>query len=312
MSSIHHQIMLAEQRWHLQFKRKTSNEASSSCPFCHQGEDRFLIFAEGNYFCRQCASKGWIDEKDRDYKKLTDTERRLLALEAEQRQAQREREENSRRLSALEKMHSCTDHHAYHEALTWEAIDYWRGEGITNESIDSYKLGFCPRCPTDREGRPSYTIPVFDRDGKTLINIRHRLDESISGDRYRPHMAGLGVQLFNARFTNGNGSNSLIITEGEKKSIVLDQEGFANVGIMGKRCFKREWLEWLEPFRTVCVALDPDATESAERLAGMFKGRGRVVDLPVKPDEFFWRYNGTGKDFERFLGLARPVKQTRD
>ena len=313
MSSIHHQIMLAEQRWHLQFKRKTSNEASSSCPFCRQGEDRFLVFAEGNYFCRQCAAKGWVDEKDRDYKKLTDTERRLLALEAEQRQAQREREENARRLSALERMHSSTDHLKYHENLSWQAIDYWHGEGITNESIDFYQLGFCPRCPTDREGRPSYTIPVFDRDSTTLINIRHRLVGANGGDKYRPHLAGLGAQLFNARFTNGTEQrDSITITEGEKKSVVLQQEGFANVGIMGKRCFKREWLEWLEPFRTVCVALDPDATESAERLAGMLKGRGRVVDLPVKADEFFWRYHGTANDFERFLGLARPVKQVRD
>jgi hypothetical protein len=186
-------------------------------------------------------------------------------------------------------------------------MDYWLEEGMTVDTIIGYQLGWCPRCPTDSASRPSYTIPVFDRDGSTLINIRHRLIGDGGGGKYRPHIAGLGTQLFNSRFTTQSAS-SILISEGEKKSVCLDQHGFPNVGIMGKRSFKREWMKWLEPFPTVYVALDPDAKGSAERLAGMFGNRGRVVDLPVKADDFFHLYRGTRDDFEWFVRRARPAK----
>ena len=80
------------------------------------------------------------------------------------------------------------------------------------------------------------------------------------------------------------------------------------MGIMGKRSFKREWLDWLAAFSTIHVALDPDAGESALRLAAFFGERGRVVDLPVKADDFFTLYGGTRDDFKHFVGVARKTK----
>jgi hypothetical protein len=226
-----------------------------------------------------------------------------LKLEARVRTLERAKEEHERRLSALERMHQCADHLRYHENLTWEAIEYWRAQGITNESIDRYKLGWCERCPTDREGRPSYTIPVTYRD--KLINIRHRLYGAES-DKYRPHMAGLGVQLFNADYVHQD-LPSLLIVEGEKKSIVVAQEGFANVGIIGQQGFKEKWAPYFKQFGTVHVALDPDASGASKRLAALFDGRGRVVDLPVKADDFFVVYGGTRDDFENYVKLGKRV-----
>lgn len=291
-------------RWpHLQFKRKSPSEYSSGCPFCGMGDDRFLLFEKGNYWCRQCDAKGFIDDDNDEWARLTKAEKAIRALEAKQREMEQRQEEHERRLSALERMARCTDHLRYHEALTWEAIDYWHEEGMTNATIDRYKLGYCDRCPTDRDGRSSYTIPVIGRDGATLTNIRHRLVNADNGDKYRPHMAGLGAQLFNSHYTT-TASGNIIITEGEKKSIVLSQEGFANVGIMGQRSFMRQWIDWLSPFRTVYVALDPDAKDSAHRLAHLFNGKGRVVSLPVKPDDFFTRYGGTRDDFKYYVNIA--------
>lgn len=304
---IEQRITEAETRWpQLRFKKKTPKEASAPCPFCNNGRDRFLIFADGGYWCRQCDTRGWLDENDSEWNKLDPTERRLRLLEAEQKRARREREAQAQRLSALERMARCTDHLVYHRNLTMEALDYWWSEGMTNETIDQYKLGFCARCPTDNQGRPSYTIPVYGRDGTTLLNIRHRLigeDKS----KYRPHLAGLGAQLFNAKFT-AQPNGQIIVTEGEKKSIILEQQGFANVGIMGQRSFKTEWLRWLHPFDTVYVALDPDAIASAWRLARMFDGRGRVVTLPCKIDDMIVKYGANKDDVAWFLSMARPVK----
>jgi hypothetical protein len=300
-----HQIRAAETRWpHLRFKRKTINEASSSCPFCHQGTDRFLLFADGGWWCRVCDAKGWVDDNDSTYSKMTPEERRLRLIEAEQRRARNEREQQARRLSALEQMHSCTDHLRYHHDIPLDKMEYWLDEGMTVDTIAAYQLGWCSRCPTDREGRSSYTIPVYDRAGN-LVNIRHRLENANAGDKYRPHIAGLGAQLFNARMTFQQGER-IIVCEGEKKSIILAQHNYANVGIMGQRSFKREWVEWIKPFKQRFVVLDPDAAGSARKLARIIDGR--VVSLPVKADDLFVRYGGTSDDFDAFLRTARRIK----
>lgn len=302
-------VAYIEQTYRIQLKRASGEQYCGPCIFCG-GTDRFLVWRDtGNFYCRpgpgHCERKGWIDELTGE--SLTPEQRRLLALESKQRQMEREQQEQERRLSALEQMHRCTDHLRYHFDMTTDQMEYWLNEGMTVDTIAAYELGFCPRCPTDRDGRASYTIPVLGHDGQTLVNIRHRLLGANDGNKYRPHMANLGAQLFNARFTN-TPANSIVVCEGEKKSICLDQYGFASVGVMGHRSFKREWLEWLNPFPTVYVALDPDAKDSAERLAAMFNGRGRVVDLPVKADDFFTRFGGTKDDFKWFISQGKPIK----
>ena len=120
-------------------------------------------------------------------------------------------------------------------------------------------------------------------------------------------MAGLGTQLFNADLLD-EARQRVLIAEGAKKSIVLTQSGFPTVGVMGKRSFRREWLDRFDGVRVVYIALDPDATESAERLAGLFEGRARVVDFPAKPDDCIVRYGAGADDIEGFLRWARPVQ----
>jgi hypothetical protein len=296
-----------ESTYHVRLKRASGDEYCGPCPFCG-GDDRFRVWRKGNYWCRpgpgHCGKQGWVDELAGV--SLTQEQRRLLALESKQRELDRQQAEMERRLSALERMARCTDHLYYHRNIPNEKMEYWLDEGMTVDTIAKYRLGWCPHCPTDRDGRASFTIPVYDRAGETLINIRHRIEDAPNGDKYRPHMAGLGAQLFNASITNGHNPDrsQIIVVEGEKKSIVLDQFGYHSVGIMGKRSFNKEWLIWLEPFRSVYVTLDPDAQASAFRLAAMFNGRGRVVQLPVKADDFFTRFSGTKDDFESFIRCA--------
>lgn len=225
-------------------------------------------------------------------------------LEARVKALERKQQENERRLDALERMAHCQDHIAYNRLLdrTPAAREWWHGEGIDDGSIARYNLGYCLRCPADREGRPSHTIPVTN-DGQ-LLNIRHRLITN-GGDKYRPHMAGLPSTLFNLDLICGY--DEPLIVEGEKKSIVLAQHGLPNCAIMGQHNFKTEWFSYFEAAKVVYVALDPDAIESAFRLAKLFDGRGCVVNLPVKADEFFYKHGGDIDDFWGFVKVARPA-----
>ncbi|MFH1633757.1 MAG: hypothetical protein ABIG63_07055, partial [Chloroflexota bacterium] len=255
-TSIEQRITEAGNRWpHLQFKRKTRQEAGSACPFCSLADrDGFLIFTNGGYWCRKCSATGWIDEND----PRPPTQQELL--EARVRELERRQREQERRLTALEEMARCQDHLRYHQALTDQALDYWYSEGMTQTTIDEYTLGYCTQCPTYRES-PSYTIPVTGYGGE-LINIRHRLVNPNGTGKYRPHRAGLGSALFNASVLR-DPLPRVIVTEGEKKAIIAQQSGFDTVGICGQRNFKTEWLGWFAPVQSIYIALDPDAKESA-------------------------------------------------
>ena len=286
--------VLAEQQWHISLRKATGEEYVGPCPFCRGGEDRFHVWAErGNYWCRMCDTKGWVSESDREFTTQELHDLRLRSLE-------RKQEETERRLTALEQMARCRDHLAYHAQLDDDDRAYWNGQGMWDETINRYLLGICYDCPTARH-HASYTIPVINR-GK-LVNIRHRIVDAPSGDKYRPHMAGLGNTLFNADNLYA-GHESLIVCEGEKKSIVLDQWGFPSVGIMGKAGFPPHWAQRFEGFQRVNVALDPDATDEAHKLARLFGDRGRVVVLPCKADDFFLA-GGTDQNFKAFLRWAK-------
>jgi DNA primase len=304
---IEQRITEANRRWpHITFKRKTRTEACAPCPWCG-GDDRFVIFGRGNYFCRpgtgHCGRKGWIDEEDAQ--PLTHEEQlalRVAALERKQR-------EQDARLRRLEEMHQCTDHLRYHQALTDQQREYWFGEGIFDDAITKHLLGYCERCPTF-PASPSHTIPVFDHDGR-LANIRHRLIEPDRSGKYRPHRAGLGTHLFNASILR-QAQQRILVVEGSKKAIVLDQYGWPTVGILGKNVFQREWLPWFKSASQVVIALDPDAAESAQRLGAVFAQHGqhpdvRVAAFPGKPDDLIVKYGATDSDVEAILRLARPV-----
>jgi len=292
---IEHWMYEAERRWGITYKRK-GREAAGSCFACG-GKDRFIVFENGGYWCRQCDCKGWVNE-NQNGKSLSPE----ILAEIKRKQAEREEWERARHLAAMERMAVCKDHLKYHRNMPAEAFDYWLEQGITIKSMSDYTLGYCPSCPTDKEKRASYTIPVIN--GNILRNIRHRLIGS-DGDKYRPHMAGLSVQLFNMDLlTSGR---RIIVVEGAKKAIILTQGGFPAVAVMGQNTFMREWLPLFSRFREVIVALDPDATESAYRLAALFDGRGKVASFPTKPDDALVLYGAGAVDIEAILEQARPV-----
>jgi hypothetical protein len=280
------------------YRRKTQKEYSAACPVCG-GKDRFLYWPEtGNYWCRQCDLKGFVEDGPRSWS-AADREQfmRMVAERAEQERAARK--------AALDIMASKADRAAYYHH-TMPDRSYWYSQGLTDATIDKYQLGWCPRCPTYPQSS-SWTIPVTFR-GK-LLNIRHRLaNPPTPGDKYRPEMGGVGNAIFNADLFDQHEQHPvLMVVEGEVKSMVLTQNGFPAVGIPGAASFKPAWARWFEPFTEVIVCLDPGADKQAQRVAAIIGGRARIVVLPVKPDDFFVLYGRTRETFQHWLRYGVPV-----
>lgn len=296
-------VAQAEMRWGVQLKRVGADEWAGPCPFCRDGRDRFHVWDLGNYWCRVCGQKGFVDDGDAlspEEQKQREIERRVSALE-------RQQQEHDHRLTVLERMlQEGPQAEAYHRNLdiVSGAREWWQEQGLFPDWQDFFNVGYCGKCPTDDEGRPSYTIPVVD--GGQLVNIRHRLANAPAGDKYRPHMAGLGSSLFQAAVLDRR-EPGVILVEGEKKAMVLTQWGFPAVAISGCRNWRPEWTARFDYLEQLYIALDPDANASAQRLASFFPGRARIVALPSKPDDFFAVYHGKPAQFQAFLRTARRV-----
>ena len=291
-----HPIETAQAQWHITLRHTTGDEWVGPCPFCKDGNDRFHVWERGNYWCRVCEQKGFIDGEGNH--PLTPQE----LLEIRVRALERKQAEHERRLTALEQMARCRDHIAFHELMDDDDREYWHSQGLLDATIDKYLLGICYSCPLAPKFS-SYTIPVIN--GGKLVNIRHRLVTTDS-DRYRPHAPGLGATLFLADNVYQE-EPQVMIVEGEKKALVTSQYGFNVVGTMGKAGFQPGWAPRFSKFERVLVAYDPDATEQAIETARLFKGRGRVVEIPVKVDDLFTQYHGTPAQLQRFIELARRV-----
>lgn len=309
-------IAIAEAHWHIRFQKTGRNEYRSlnGCPICGDGgkgdrSDRLRLFVDGDrsrVWCRACDYKVFIDSLDKE--KISADEWRIRAIERRQAELERKQREHEERLSALERIHRCQDHIGYHRFMTEQNRGWWHEQGIYDQAIDKFMLGFCPRCPTDTEHRPSFTIPVMR--GGQLENIRHRIANVEGGNKYRPHMAGLGLQLFNADVLDEKPTRVLIV-EGEKKTMVFDQYGYPAVGILGKSSWYKAWIPWFDGVKEIVIALDPDAQDSAWNLAGILGERCRVAQFPQKPDDFIIQNNAGSRDIDAILRLARPMRQGR-
>lgn len=309
-------IAFFEQEFGIILTHQSGNEWAGPCPFCVPGKvtgvDRLRVWVGtgqqsiGSYWCRQCTRKGYID-KLMGGQPLSETERRLRRLEAEAERARREQEQIIQRLSAIEQLNARDDHLIYHRALDDNDRAWWHSQGIDDTSIQSYQLGVCYACPTDWEHRPSYTIPIYNSTGEKLLNIRHRLTGQVDGDRYRPHMKGLpGKLLFNAHFSITG--NEALLVEGEKKSIVLEQNGYPAMGVLGINGFNLDWLKHFVA-RTLTLCPDPDAVQAWHKLGQQIAAEGLAVNLcilPMKPDDLFIA-GGTPADFDGYLRYARKV-----
>lgn len=278
---------------------KSSKEWSSSCPVC-QGQDRFLFWpVEGNYWCRQCDLSGFVGQEAQS----TLTDDQLADLERRERQAKQA--EIDRKRTALERLQTRRPDIIYHKNLNGKSEYVKERWGLTDDTIEAFRVGYCTACPTSTYS-DSFTIPYYWRE--KLINLRHRLNSPNGQGKYRPEASGLPTAIFNADIIKDE--EWLVLVEGEFKVMILDQNSLPAIGIPGATIFKEKWLRLFSKGQTVYVALDPGVEDAAIKIVSILSGGGikaRLVSLPVKPDDFFTLYGGTLDQFCRYLETGRAI-----
>ena len=271
--------------------RHTLTKATGPCPACHAGVDRLIVFEDGNYWCNRCHVTGWWLKVDGGIQRIA-----LARVERIERQS-----ELQARIAA------CQDWQGYHAtALNSNGahIEQWLEQGMTEGEIDQWGLGFCEVCPLSTD-HTSLTIPVFGQ--QHLLDIRHRLVGAPQGDKYRSHLAGLLPRIFNQDALKA--ADIVLVVEGEKKCIASVRAGYpASLGMPGAMFGEQllEVLVYLDPRQKVILALDPDKSSTAERLALQIGSAARVADFPAKPDDFLARYGA--KAYAEVVKQARPVR----
>jgi len=299
---------IAYLRWGLSPKRR-GREWHSPCPQCG-GEDRFIIFANGGFWCRHgdCGYRGWLDDDKQDWK----PDPRLAQKWLEDK-AIREAEQYAKDLAWREGF-KVGYIRGWHDAMSERERAWWYQQGITSYQIDHYTLGYIPqkriRVGDGFTEVAVYTIPIRDPDDwDTIVNIQYRIADPLPGiGKYRQE-AGISAAAF---FAEPRGINdSAIIVEGAKKAMVVYDrlDGAVQVvGLPGNTPGDRIITKIAEQkYKRIWIALDPGCLAKAENIARQIGG-GWVVNLPDKPDDAILRGILT---VERLREYARQARQAR-
>ena len=110
------------------------------------------------------------------------------------------------------------------------------------------------------------------------------------------------------------GEDTVVIAAGEFDCAVLQQMGYAAVGVPGENIWKPEWTELVNDAKRIYVVFDPDAAgkAGAEKLGTKLGPRARLVDLPEplpgKKIDISSLYVDQGKTREDFDFLMSKAK----
>jgi len=296
-------------------RRVAAREYAGPCPKC-AGVDRFRVNLDKGWFCRQCLNDArlWHDEIDyimwRDgcdfataYNRLggdpglTVEQRARMIAKRDTQERKRQDDERREREQKLIALNAGNPWEEYHQNLDkMDKRQLWRERGLIDEWIDYYQVGYRPDTYYHGAEAPALSIPIFEPYNYTslrAVNVIYRILDAPNGDKYRPHMAGLGKPLYRCdQFGPPVVVGDCLIVEGEIKAMVTYQHlneidclaCMQVVGIAGKSM--ADIAPQFEQAGRIWICLDPDATEEAERLAeALGAARCRIIDLPAKIDD---------------------------
>lgn len=270
------------------------------------GTDRFHVWERGGIWFAKCnqgshfqTSKGTRQIISLNYlsgknNRLSREEKLQLAHAEKERQEQEIRER-------MEKIQALTNSRIWEEYYKniWnsqKALDYLAEGGITSDLITQFILGYNPKFGAMIDSEYTYvdaiTFPHFREmyvngvPGWYCTNIRHRI-LGLAHQGYRPYTSGLGIDYFNALQEK---PTEIIVTEGEKKAIVLNSRGFSAIGLWGVEVFDIKWINELTRWRVpIIVLFDNDGNKSVQvagdKLSRALNARYAHLEVPGKVDD---------------------------
>jgi len=277
------------------------------CPFHPDSHAGNFSVSEKGYKCFSCGAAGGLQALAAHLglqpgKPQGEAERAAWFVEKERRLT--EGREKAR--SVLEKLQHKRPDLIYYSNLNGQAETVMRTWGLTQETVDLFKIGYCSHCPTSPDS-DSFTIPYYHHT--KVINLRHRLIKPNGQGKYRPEAAGLPATIFNADLLDSE--KWIVLVEGEFKAMVLTQYGLPAIAIPGVTAFKEDWAQRFSQVDKAHVCLDWGTETQARRIGGLLSQAGVdvwLVTLPVaKPDDFFVAYGGTVRQFCKYLESGRKV-----
>ena len=294
-------------------------EWHGECPFCG-GEDRFLI-SNGMVRCRVCGyGSTYLGLAQKLGAEVDTTEFREAAQNFEQQRKADEQRNEQERIEKIKALSSPVEGEKniamiYHKNLLRNpmALIALEGQGITRRAMQFFEIGYINDFRYFHDGEfyscGGYTFPIYQPGNPDrLMNIRIRLIDPVSGaGKYRPIQSGLGAGFFVADFPE---TRFIVITEGEKKAIVLWQYGIPAVGLWGIEVFKPEWIPWFRKnYDEIYICYDRETNENVMRAQQKIAEQigGAVVMLPRsgKPDDLLVSGEMTISEFLESLYNAR-------
>lgn len=275
-------IITAGKRWGLSPK-KQGKEYHSPCFICG-GRDRFMIFENGGYFCRQCGVTGWLDNDRRDWKPDP------LKIKAHADEVVRQRDLQRAKNEGWKAGHQAGYWEGWHAALSNENRAWWNGRGIKDHQINEYTLGYNPAKPVENELHEfvpvhAYTIPARDPKDGAVRNVHYRLVDipaNVRG-RYRFESSVTPASFYCEEIPDGE---KVLVVEGAIKAMVMYDflEGRMQVVGLPSVAPCADNLDELRGFKTIYLALDPHSDKAELRIKNHLKNV-RVLDLSDKPDD---------------------------
>lgn len=142
---------------------------------------------------------------------------------------------------------SMSDIERWHATMPDERRAYWHERGLTQETIDYFRLGW--------NGR-RYTIPATYRNIPFGVKLRQS-DIPDGVDAKYIQVSGSRVGLFNTDALVG--ANRIVICEGEIDAMLLQQLGYpAITSTGGCATFRNEWAKFFTHVKEIYILFDND------------------------------------------------------
>ncbi len=201
-----------------------------------------------------------------------------------------------------------------HEALPPHIREYLNKRGLTNATINEYKLGY-----GQFYRKPWITIPIKDIYGNYSF-FKLRMDPAFGNDKIT-YPKGAEAQLYD--WDNLTKPNiPLVICEGELDRLLLLSKGVSAItSTHGAMTFKDEWVEKIRKDNKIYICFDNDEAgkKGSERVAKMLENVGceeYIITLPEEVGEkgditdYFIKLGGSVEDL--FGKYTKPYPEKID